>query len=68
MDIEDQFLNEEGVWITKFQTGREYEEQLMRVRQIIRETTTDRDFDILIGYYQSLKRFRANMIIEKERY
>jgi len=67
MDIEDQFLNEEGVWISKFQTEEDYENQLRKVRNTIRETTTDRDFDILTGYYNLLKRSYSNMIIDKER-
>ena len=68
MDIEDQFLNKEGLWITKFKTENEYEKQLSKVRKTIRETTTDRDFDILIGYHQLLKRSYSNMLLENERY
>jgi len=67
MDIEDQFLNEEGVWVTKFQTEEDYEVQLRKVRNIIRETISDRDFDILVGYYNLLKRSCSNMIIGRER-
>ena len=67
MDIEDQFLNEEGVWISKFQTEEDYENQLRKIRNTIRETTTDRDLKILTGYYNLLKRSYSNMIIDKER-
>jgi len=65
--IEDQFLNNEGKWITDFNTEEEYQDQMNMVRQTIRNTTTDRDFDIIIDYFQLLRRSYTNMLMEKER-
>jgi len=67
MNIEDQFINEKGSWITDFSTEEEYQEQINKVRKTIRETTTNRDFDILIDYFQLIRRSYTNWLMEKER-
>ena len=64
--IEDKFLNERG-WIIDFSKEEEYQEQMNKVRQTVRETTTDRDFDILLDYFQLLRRSYTNWLMEKER-
>lgn len=66
MHIEDQFINKSG-WILNFETENDYKEQMDKVRQVMRETTTDRDFDILVDYFQLLRRSYVNMLMEKER-
>jgi len=64
---EDQFLNKQGKWIIDFNTEEEYQKRISQVRQTIRETTTDRDFDILIDYFQLIRRSYTNWLMEKER-
>jgi len=65
--IEDQFLNEQGKWMTDFNTEEEYQKQISQVRQTIRETITNRDFDILDDYFQLIRRSYTNWLMEKER-
>lgn len=65
--IEDQFLNNKGTWMIDFRNEKEYQEQMNKVRQTIRETTTNRDFDVLDDYLYLLKRNYTNFIIELER-
>ena len=67
MKIEDQFLDDNGIWISEFNTEEEYVKQVNRVSRTMKETTTDRDFEILFGYLQLLKRSYTNMIMTKER-
>jgi hypothetical protein len=67
MDIVDQFLNDRGKWMIDFNTEDEYQKQINRVRQSIRETIKDNDFDVLVDYFQLLRRSYVNMLMEKER-
>jgi len=67
MKIEDQFLDDNGIWISEFNTEEEYVKQVNRVSRTMKETTTDRDFEILFGYLQLLRRSYTNMLMTKER-
>jgi len=67
MNIEDQFIDENGKWMTDFNTEDEYQMQMNKVRQTVRGTTTNREFDVLLDYFQLLRRSYTNWLMEKER-
>jgi len=58
----NQFLNDKGRFITIFKTIEDVEEQMKKVRDVIRQTKTDSDFDDLHMYYQTLKNIKLNII------
>ncbi len=65
--IDEQFLGNDGKYILDFKTVKEIREQMSKVRDAIRHTKTDRDFDRLNMYFQTLKNAEANILMEEER-
>ena len=63
-NIINQFLNDKGRFITIFKTIEDVEEQMKKVRDVIRQTKTDSDFDNLHMYYQTLKYLISDILYQ----
>jgi len=63
-NIINQFLNDKGRFITNFKTIEDVEEQKKKVRDVIRQTTIDSDFDNLHMYYQTLKYLISDILYQ----